>query len=382
MMPSAATIEPAGRHNNIPVVFSFDEDFAPHFCVALQSLLDTSSADFNYDLVILASRLSTSTTRLLRAQTGGRSNISLRFYDPSGLFQEYNFGEWVSFPDARFSEAAYYRLFIPQIFARYDKVIYLDSDILIRRNLSELFNHDLGNNLLGAVKRNTTRYMRERRPNYFRNTLGFKDVSLYVNSGVLLFNIALMNRENTLSRLMAIAKRDDLRDCDQAVLNLACRDRILYLDPRWNAQWSVVFNPTLTDLSAEELDAIMHEAYIIHYTVQKVTQSTVRSGSYLGILWWQCARKTPYYEQLLFEDAARRAAESHEDRVEDKIRRLREGKPLPVRVWLLIESFFVRKLTNAQAFEHYLRSRDTFFTRLKNPLWRQYYAFASIFFKA
>ena len=43
-------------------------------------------------------------------------------------------------------------LFIPSIFPEYDKVIYLDSDIVVNCDIAELYNKDMGDNIIGAVK--------------------------------------------------------------------------------------------------------------------------------------------------------------------------------------------------------------------------------------
>lgn len=365
---------------SISVVFSVDENFIPHFSVALQSLIDTASTGNNYDIIVLEADITDRTKLILLDQVKTHKNISLRFYNMATLITSHEFAEWTSFSDGRFSDATYYRLFIPLIFKLYSKVLYLDADILIRKDVKELYDHDLGDNLLGAVQRNTTRYMRERYPNYFRVSLGFDDVSKYINSGVLLFNLPVMDKENTLAQFVETAKRDDLVDCDQAVLNLVCRDRILYIDPKWNAQWSAWFKPHLSDMSFEALDDLLVNSYILHFTVQKVTQATVRSSSYFGILWWQCARKTPFYEMLLLDDALRRSgkAGANKEKLDEQVVLERA---FPVRLWLGVEKCAVRRMTRPDYFTNYLKNRSSFFKSLKNPAWRVYHSFSSLFFK-
>ena len=51
-----------------------------------------------------------------------------------------------------FTLTIFFRLFIADMFPEYDKGIYLDSDIVVPGDISELYNIDLGNNIIGASR--------------------------------------------------------------------------------------------------------------------------------------------------------------------------------------------------------------------------------------
>lgn len=53
---------------------------------------------------------------------------------------------------AHFSASTYARLFIPQLFREYEKVIFIDSDTVVKADLAALLNVELGTNLVAAVK--------------------------------------------------------------------------------------------------------------------------------------------------------------------------------------------------------------------------------------
>lgn len=50
-----------------------------------------------------------------------------------------------------FSMTTYFRLFISNLYPQYNKAIYLDCDIVLLKDIAELYNIDIGDNLLGAV---------------------------------------------------------------------------------------------------------------------------------------------------------------------------------------------------------------------------------------
>ena len=110
------------------------------------------------------------------------------------------------------------RYFIPQ-FVEEEKVLYLDSDIIVTRPLNELFEMELGNYLVAASK----------------VVYGLAD---RFNAGVLLINNKLWKEENIQKQCIEITSRehDSLEEADQTVLNRICGKRYIVLDDTYNFQ--------------------------------------------------------------------------------------------------------------------------------------------------
>ena len=141
-------IEPAYKNNNIPVVFSVDDNYAPYLSVCLQSLILHSSKKYNYDIWILDGGLGKDRqTRILKL-INNTPNISIRFFDITSFSELGNYTFSIS---NHASIANYYRLFIPIIFENYTKLLYLDCDLLICRDVSQLYNTNLDGSMLGAI---------------------------------------------------------------------------------------------------------------------------------------------------------------------------------------------------------------------------------------
>ena len=57
-----------------------------------------------------------------------------------------------------YSKATYFRLFLPNLYPQYDKVLYLDSDIILNDDIAKLYNINIKDNLLGAVPDEVIRF--------------------------------------------------------------------------------------------------------------------------------------------------------------------------------------------------------------------------------
>lgn len=136
-------------------------------------------------------------------------------------------GTWIS---PRYSAAALYRLMLPQLLPDLDRILYLDCDIIIRRDISSLYaSVDLSNKLLAAVHEPPIENQAAQRV-----LLGI-DPDSYFNSGFLILNLALMRQESTTQSLFNLLQDDKLEFPDQDALNIVCQKKVLLLPPYFNS---------------------------------------------------------------------------------------------------------------------------------------------------
>ena len=165
-------------------------------------------------------------------------------------------------PFGYFPRAVWLRIFLPELIPDTDRVLYLDSDLIVTDNLRPLWDIDLDGRLLGAVTNPLYPFM----PDHYAR-VGLSDPADYFNSGVLLMNLARMRAEETADELRRYAIAHPANDYpDQDALNVVCRDRWLKLHPRWNVQ------TTIFDLSPPQLpfpDGMVAEALdspaVVHF---------------------------------------------------------------------------------------------------------------------
>ena len=139
---------------------------------------------------------------------------------------------------AQYSLAAIYRFFIPELFsADIEKVIYLDSDIIVNLDVAELWQIELGDAPLGVIPTITQNLGLDWMNFYFpmcRNKVtAFED---YFNSGVLFINLKIFRREqeNILDGFKFVASHPEYEFFDQDVLNYCFATRALKLSNKFN----------------------------------------------------------------------------------------------------------------------------------------------------
>lgn len=110
------------------------------------------------------------------------------------------------------------RYYIPD-FVTEDKVLYLDSDLLVTDDLEELFELDLGENYLAATR------------SCFGAGIGF-------NAGVLLINNKKWQTENIRQKLIDLTEKEheNVGEGDQSILNMLFFDSYIEINETFNYQ--------------------------------------------------------------------------------------------------------------------------------------------------
>lgn len=163
------------------------------------------------------------------------------------------------------SLATYYRLLIPELIDdTIDKVLFLDSDIIVRANINELWNINIDNSTHAAAVN----------PNIspgFKANLGIAADNSYFNAGVMLINLkAWRELEITIKAIDFINQYPErITFWDQDVLNYLLYQSWTKLEPIWNAQ-EAIFNNNFTaeelGYKKDEYNQARNNPRIVHFT--------------------------------------------------------------------------------------------------------------------
>ena len=130
--------------------------------------------------------------------------------------------------DKYVSATTYYRILAPYILpAEIDRIIYLDSDLIVRRSLKELWNTNLNGYAVAAVAE----------PDDVRaEPLGLPTGAKYFNAGVLVMNLEYWRKNNITERVLSFirAHPDKLIFWDQDALNSILIELWIELPSYWN----------------------------------------------------------------------------------------------------------------------------------------------------
>lgn len=147
----------------------------------------------------------------------------------------------------------YGRLLIPQLIPA-EKVLYLDTDLVVLLNVLELEKMDQEDLPLAAARGGDASMSRD--ANFYLNILGFDPQVQVFNSGVLLFDVKAWNKQGMEQKCDALSKAygHHFFSADQTLLNAVSAGNFAQLPERFNRRWS-------------PLDAVIEEPdnSIIHF---------------------------------------------------------------------------------------------------------------------
>ena len=236
---SNVNMRPAFERDNVAIAFAVDQNYVPYLKYAIKSVVANCKRG-NLDIIVLhAGELD---ARAISEYFKGKPNLSIRFMDISDIVQREIAPCFVG--RGYLTMATTYRLFLPNLLPNYDKVIWLDTDIMATGDVAELFGTELGDCWLGAVvdvcleKGPVSEFMawRRERGQQWAKKYNFEPWEGYFNAGVLLMNLAALREDNVRKHLIEIAVDPYSELLDQDALNVVCRGRVKYLEKRWNFQ--------------------------------------------------------------------------------------------------------------------------------------------------
>ena len=212
----------------IPLFFAVDDNYAKFLAITLESIFDNASKEYQYDVVVLNTGLKKKSIDLINRYNS--DNVSVNFYDVR--FKLQTIAQDLSIRDY-YSKATYYRLFIADLFPQYKKALYLDCDIVVLGDIAKLYNHDIGNNLVGAITDSAVQVVDEF-IEYVEKGLGIKKEN-YFNAGILLMNLEEFRNYKLEDKFIALLKKYTFEIAqDQDYLNVLCKNKVTYIDDSWN----------------------------------------------------------------------------------------------------------------------------------------------------
>ena len=266
------------RNTIIPIFLACDNAFIKFTDVALKSIIENASKDYQYNVHILNTGIDEDKKeRTLRLQN---ENFSIFFEDVTDNIEAIK--TRLPLRDY-YSLTTYYRIFMADMFPQYDKAIYIDSDTITKKDISELYFTDIGDNYVGAVTCQVV-VQSDIFATYAEEVLGVP-CEEYFNAGMLLVNCEQFRKNNVQNQFIQLINEYTFVVAqDQDYLNIICKDKVHWLDFKWNAE--MVVKP----LCSEE------EMCILHYNL--VAKPWHYKDCIQGKYFWQYAKMTEDYEEI------------------------------------------------------------------------------------
>lgn len=277
--------------NIIPIILASDKNYAPFMQIAILSILKNGSQNTFYDFYLMVSDDFTSENKRLINELKKEYKCNIQFLDMKDTFK--NIPSQIS----HITTPTYYRLLAASLLPKeYSKCLYLDTDVLVCKDLQELYNTDLSDAYFAGVPAIAYHLDAE----IHKKRLNLPDINTYINAGVLVMNLELIRENDFENKFLSLLEKR-YSGMDQDIINVACHKKIKLLDFKYNVMTKCENNLEILKpfFEKEKLDNSINYPVIIHYCDKK--KPWTNPHSLYAERWWECARNSPYYEKILYD---------------------------------------------------------------------------------
>ena len=265
--------------NVIPIFFAIDDGYIPFLAVALESLIENSSKQYYYSIKILYTNIKEENKKKINKYK--RENVNIEFVDLNYYIEKVKDKLYTR---DYYTNTTYFRLFIANLYPQYNKAIYLDSDIVVLGDIAELYNQDIGDNLIAAAPDDVIQTIKVFQE-YAEKVVGVADYRNYFNAGILLMNLDEFRKFNFQDKFLYLLETIKFTVAqDQDYLNRLCKGKVKIIDKAWDKM------PIAND------DFDDKDLKIVHYNLADKPwhYDNIRYKDYF----WKYAKKTEYYNEI------------------------------------------------------------------------------------
>lgn len=203
---------------NIAIAFAINDGYVDWLGVTILSILESNHLS-TFQFFVLSSNVTEASKHKLLTLGNIYKNFQITYI----ALDDTVFGD---FPlrIKHISKEAYFRYVLPDVLPDNDKVLYLDSDVLVLGAIKPLWDTNLEHNFIAGSHKP---YIATQFPGY-RESLGLRADDLYINSGVILMNLAEIRKSHKVTELFenTIRMKDIIKIQDQDVINITFKGKI------------------------------------------------------------------------------------------------------------------------------------------------------------
>ena len=284
------------KKNIIPIAISIDDKYSMSAYIFLFSLMENIGQNTEYNIYIMISNLKQKSKQRINSLINkyGSNKLNITYINMGNAFKNAKTVKTVT-------TATYYRISLPSLLPNIDKIIYSDVDVINNRDLTEMYNLEMPNNIyfLGPLDFVGDNY---------KDFINFDEYSeKYMNAGITLMNLKAMRQNNIEQKLKDfIAKHNSkLSYLDQTTVNIVCINNIGILPIKF-AVFNFRYFQNMTKYNnrqnsnyrfrEEELKEAFEHPYMIHFAGNKPWDRKVDYGK--KEYWWYYVKKSDYFEEI------------------------------------------------------------------------------------
>ena len=285
-------------NNFINVAYAFDSNYQYITHVSMKSIMLSQNRDtFIFFYILVSSKIKEEEKIVIDKVCEEHKNCEIKFFYMGERYKEMNTKGYINW-----STAMYYRLRLQDLLPNEKRILYLDCDTLVYKDLSKIYNYDIsGKYFTGMLEPRDLSY------------LGL-NVQNYINTGVMLLNLDELRKGNVSKKMeeFLIKYNFKLLFPINDSINTVCHEKNGYFTPEY-VQWGFC-NDHLVDKYIKELQIQVDrnevlkaykDPYIYHMIGYKYKPWN-GIPNYFGtvcidpiVRFYQMAKKTDYYYDII-----------------------------------------------------------------------------------
>lgn len=293
--------------NEVVIAYITDDNYVMPTIVSITSAIMNKNENSIYKIYIIGVSINEENKKVLdefiAKNINDRIHIEILHFN-----QRYNFDDNSNY----LTSAAIFKFDIANILSDYDKVLYIDCDTIILKDLTELFNIDINGYYAAAVKAYIGTKMLK-----LNLLLGIKD---YFNSGVMLLNTKVLRENNVREILLDYRNKNYDALMDQNALNWGFNNKVKFINPKYN------YLKTLSNYDKVSLDNFFEcdtgeDIVILHITWLKPWFENVAEEKYFYDF-WNYYQYTDYFKNnpiWAINKIAEQKVKSLENKINEKL---------------------------------------------------------------
>lgn len=250
-----------GVSGTVNIVLITDANYMDFTRVAINSAKETKCSDSVYNFYVMTMDISAADETALKALANDKVSVTVLPQKEIDLFY---------IRDTHVSKTSLLKYYIGEALLNLDKVLFVDSDVLILHDLNTLYQTNIEGKYLAAVKD----------PSWFFESMHVLELNLekrgfYFNAGVMLMNLKKIRDDNLLAKLEDYTNNNFRTYMDQDAFNVLVGDEVAVLpfkDNTMNFFFEHIDLPTMAAYYGENwktYEDVFAPAVILHFASSK-----------------------------------------------------------------------------------------------------------------
>ena len=244
-------------NNEIKIALITDSNYFLPALVAIESLTANTSEQLNVRC-ILTKNVEYDIKQIEQNLKQKYKNLTLEFI----YFDDSKLGNIQT--KFHISKAAYIKIYLPDILSDWNTCIFLDSDMLVCKDVSQLWS-------IATTMKEEQELGAVWNPGYIKDNefIGVKDDEKTFNSGLLIMNLKAMRKNSSSEQLKLFIKDFNSRTHlnDQPAFNSVFKYKWLEIPLEWNVQFQFfVKSNKKIGITKEQLREVKKNPAIVHFT--------------------------------------------------------------------------------------------------------------------